>query len=855
MPDNDNPNTLDQNLTDTTQQANKAAESTNNISEKINILTKKTDAAGESLKKAAVSMNDYSQNIGKAAVELGAFDEKQSKIQKNTEEFSNVISKLGPGPIKDVLGHFSGLGDKIFNVVKGSASAFLIMESAIYKGLVDPLQPAETTIGMFGKKIAELNESFKNLLSTQQVSRVGFIRLGSSISESNIAAELYPNTLRRIAASHGIATKEINDMMSSLQGIPAILNQNEKSQQDIIGTQKEMMDTNAQMIEISRTFGMTSAEATQKAMTGYREFGQVTEDTIKVMATMSAASKQTGIDRRIADEQIQEASRGLTIFGQRADAAANTWATFMSSLKDTIPINQVGELTKQVTNSIAGMSIQNRAFIGMMSGISQGRSALGGALQLEVAMRTPEGMQQNLQALTSTLSQFAGGKIITLEEAARNPQLEIQFQMQREMLSKVANISDPQAQNRILEVLQDVQRGGMSQVDGANELKNLQEEGKSVQDKQLTFLEKIVQNTAIFAQDITNSDQQLTRINEALQGRIPGRDVSMGIDRMRQSVGELRPTENVFSRPEILGRAMGDFRNDISNLGETLNKLPVTIEDSFKNLSWGDIGKSIVESIKIAGAVINMDKEVKPIEGMAPSAVPQETEILSLPGPQMAEVPPAPGLITQNIRTPEPNIGVAAEKPIGLGSPTNINVEIEKEVVPPATVVPPPIGMVPAAPINVPAARPIMTAPVVPSPGVTTAIPAAPPVHSNIATRTTVPIPEVPAAPIRRMEDIKSDRFLNDKNDLIQSMNQLGLKVQETNTRLSTLVGVKKTETYKPEVIPAVSASTTKNINVEVHVEDEKIKKDLKEMIVSYFEKNNEKNNEKNIRNTLGTRS
>ena len=132
------------------------------------------------------------------------------------------------------------------------------------------------------------------------------------------------------------------------------------------------------------------------------------------------------------------------------------------------------------------MSIQNRAFISMMGGIAQGRSALGGTLQLEVAMRTPEGMQKNLQALTSTLSQFAGGKIITLEEAARNPQLEIQFQMQREMLAKVAGITDQQAQNRILEVLQNVQRGGMSQVDGAKELATLQEEGKSVQDKQST---------------------------------------------------------------------------------------------------------------------------------------------------------------------------------------------------------------------------------------------------------------------------------------------------------------------------------------------------------------------------------
>ena len=363
-----------------------------------------------------------------------------------------------------------------------------------------------------------LNQAMKSILETQQTARVGFIRLGQSIETSEQAAANYPNTIRRISAAYGMQGKELDGMMKSLQGVPMIMNQTTQMARNSVDAQQLMVDSTAELAMVSSTFGMSASEAATVATVSYRQFGQTVEETVDSMATMSSAAKESGVDRRIANEQIMEASRGLAIFGQKSDSAAGTWLTFMKALKDTTPIDQIGSITEQVTKSIASMSVQNRAFIGMMSGVAQGRSALGGAIQMEMMLRSPDGMQKHLESLTSTLAQFAGGQIITLEAASKNPQLEVGFQMQREMIGKLMGITDAQVQNRILETLKNVQSGGMSQADGTKELANLQKEGGSIQDKQLTALEKIDQHLAILLQDAFGIDTTLDRLNSFAQG-------------------------------------------------------------------------------------------------------------------------------------------------------------------------------------------------------------------------------------------------------------------------------------------------------------------------------------------------
>jgi len=571
------------------------------------------NALGTSAKSSAIDVNTLKK----------ALDSARDSGLSLAEMFDKVSSSgMDMGPVKSVIGNvvsgFTGFVEKITGY-SGIISAF---GSSVTRDFLNPLKAANVDVleGLLPKgsilsgKVEAINASLKNILEAQNTSRVGFVRLGMAIKDADDISEEYPTTLRRMAAAYSMSGEKLDGMMKSLQGVPIILDQNIKLGQNLANTQSDMVSELGKLSQAAKTFGMSEDEAAQRAKKGYMDFNQTVTETISSMATMSAAAKQTGIDRKIADDQIMASSQSLAIFGQKSDAAAKTWATFTGALKDTIPIRQVGEIVTDVTNSIAKMSVQNRAFIGMMSGMTQGRSAMGGALQLELAMRSPEGMEKNLQALTSSLSQFGGGKVITLEEAANNPQLEIQFQLQREMLGKISGISDTQTQNRVLEVLQKVREGGMTQVEGSKELSTLMDEGKSVQDKQLTSLEKIVGYAKVIAAEALRGDKQLSQLDNALAGKTPGvENWATSLNEIGQAFIDIPATLNAMEAPNVQGA-----------IAEHMSTLATA--DTFKGIETTDFEKMISGFGKIleyTGRSIDMHKgkRPEPVKPITPATV------------------------------------------------------------------------------------------------------------------------------------------------------------------------------------------------------------------------------------------
>jgi hypothetical protein len=205
------------------------------------------------------------------------------------------------------------------------------------------------------------------------------------------------------------------------------------------------------------------------------------------------------------------------------------WRTFATTLRSGgVPIREIGGIVSRVTQGISQMSVQQRAFISMMGGRGGGRGALAGALRMELEMRQPGGMNRQLQDLTRTLARFGGGRIITLEQAVRQPGMEQQFLLQRQMLNKLGIQGTAEQQNRILEVLNKVQSGGMSQVEGTDALNKAFETGKSIQERSLTTLERMEQYLRVIAGE--EADQMIENMDEAM------RDVGGGLDLLQRSV-------------------------------------------------------------------------------------------------------------------------------------------------------------------------------------------------------------------------------------------------------------------------------------------------------------------------------
>lgn len=396
-----------------------------------------------------------------------------------------AVPNINMGPLEEMASAFTNLGTKA-----------ILLSTAVGRDFINPLGSAADMVKHFGVGAAAINKSFSDLLVTQSVVRSAFVMMGEGLDKADAAASMYPQSLRRMSASLNISTKDLHEMTNIVRQVPGAFTETSGKVLGLgVAAEQTLMPT-AVLATAMTAFGMSASESAKMAKDAWFNFNQDIPATLKQVGLMAAASKASGVDMGTAREQIEKASGSLAIFGQGSAAAANIWTTFMTSLRGSgVPIKEIDAMVAQLTGSFGGMDLKTKAFISTMSGMSGGKTAIGGAIQMEMNMRSPGGLEKNIEMLTKSLTQISGGKIITLEEAANNPQLEAQFIIQRDMLKQMGVAGTAEQQNRVLEVMKNVQTGGISQLEGGKALESAVNKGKDIQAQQLTALEKIVINT------------------------------------------------------------------------------------------------------------------------------------------------------------------------------------------------------------------------------------------------------------------------------------------------------------------------------------------------------------------------
>lgn len=440
-------------------------------------------AASYELVKASLSNLPFASVIN----ELDRFSATTKDSGTGTEEFSRQIKDTSTSLLQNLA---PGL-DAIGRGFSKNIGLMALNKVSFLRDIVSPTKEYTSLTGS-GGVFNGLNQSLKDVMETQNLARFNFMALGKSIQEADVEAEKFPERMRASARALGLSLEETNKYNASVKMIPDALKVANAALVNFDYLQNKNI-TISQLAQVGmKAWGLSSEEATRVQSTAFTNLNRSGESFINMLGEIHGAVKDSGVPFNIASQQILEASSSLGIFGKNADLATNIWKSFASTLSSSgVAVDAIGKIVNQVTTSISGMSVQNRAFIGMMSGMFQGATALGGALKMELAMRSPGGLEQGLEALTGSLAKFGGGKVITLEEAAQNPQLEMQFVLQRQMLGKLTNISSTEQQNRVLEVLQDVQRGGVSRIDGSKQLNDLMKRGTDVQANTVTAIEKL----------------------------------------------------------------------------------------------------------------------------------------------------------------------------------------------------------------------------------------------------------------------------------------------------------------------------------------------------------------------------
>ena len=430
-----------------------------------------------------------------------AANESLSKFDEQLKKDFRVEGKVAPQLDKSALDIFrqqfvvlgKGLGGDfgthLFGGLKGVGGELLKNLGGVFSNVIDLAAKSGPEIGrglatysgtkLFSKVVQELDDNtpivkmqtaLMNVSKSVLQSSVAFGGLGNTIAQSMEAGrqsvDQFKDSQIRSALYTGklpSAIKAVQDELTknmTVQDAARTLGVSHggvlKALADQAQSTESAFDSATAATLISNATGMEAISIAQMQGKAMQELGEDLDGSIEMFGKLSDAGNKSGIGMSRTYDSILKAADALKMYGGTINSVTPLFNMFSSSLeagrKGLAP-----ELLSKFTTGLESMSFSWRSFLGMQAGMGAGGGgALGAGLEMEAALedKSGAGMQKVVDSMTKTLEKFGGGRVITRAEAIKDPALTNAFLMQRQMLEKMVNVSDPAAQNKILEALQ-----------------------------------------------------------------------------------------------------------------------------------------------------------------------------------------------------------------------------------------------------------------------------------------------------------------------------------------------------------------------------------------------------------------
>jgi len=553
----DDPNTVDPELLQASSQAaDKAAASYAKLSrEKEALIDKMTTLKrvygdnSKQVKELQEEIDGISKSMAKLTPSLDAAQLAFIKAKEAAQAVSRSVADMRERLSETAVSSL-GLDKSMLQLQQslvGAGIAGLMLASDTGKALLQPFSEAKDVIGAMSPDLLKLNEVFSKHAQAQDLVNIGYLGLGKSMDEVSGRGNLVIDSIQKTAAQFFISGETQKRFVEATRMVPGALDAVTTAAR---GTGQNMTQL-AQYLLVARGAGIDATEAAKLLNTSFKDFGEARlPEVAKALVDFKNAAAVGGVSVEIASSQIQQASAPLAIFGRHISEAQNLWTTFKTSLTG-VPVSQVGELTRVVSSGIAGMSLNTQAFVAQMSGMARGASALGGALRMELEMRQEGGMEKNLERVQQAISRLGGGRIITLQEAANSPALEMQFQLQRQLAGQMLGVQGSAQQSRVLEVLQNVEKGGITSAAASKDMQSLMSDGQKAQNASTTAAEK----TAMGIGRMNEFMRRLVDIESAAGSKLAGIGEALGARSVGERLSHLDVTRASRSIP-MAGRAI-----------------------------------------------------------------------------------------------------------------------------------------------------------------------------------------------------------------------------------------------------------------------------------------------------------
>lgn len=515
-----------------------------------------------------------------------------------------VIATMKTGITPDA---FNAMGES----VRGS--------NASLNETVDVLGKASSIIPFLGKGISEtiakvapfanLSDSAKNfetgLIQTAAASgELGDLlkNVGNDLSGLNLKSEKFSEMTYNLANASALSTKQVAEYARTLMAIPGAMDMTiastEKGKDDM-----HLLDA---AIKVAAGTGQKFSEVFTDMNEVYRNFGTTGKSALEYVTRLSSASQGLKMPLDIVKNYTKNAADTFKFFGDNTQSAISIMERFGPALRDSgLGPQAVADVVRNVTSAIGQMGTAQKAFLSQSSG---GQGGLQGSYQIDLLLKQGK-LDQVQQKVEESLRKQFGGRIVSLEEAAKDSKSAGQYTKQIQFLTqgptKIAG-SEAEAE-RLLDVL-GKGAGGKGTIKSSEEsFKQALGTGDAIQERQDNKLlhiqndiERGVNLASITAYNLTRlvAGSENTDFNSALKSaRTGGTEIAA-------QTGKLVTGEGIEGGKEVK-EVMGDF---FSHLPEQLSSVGKSAE-VFKNHMLG-LGNDVKENVS--------GKKIKEIERTNP---------------------------------------------------------------------------------------------------------------------------------------------------------------------------------------------------------------------------------------------
>jgi len=385
----------------------------------------------------------------------------------------NAMGESASGMNNNLSGTLDTL-DKIAKISPLSGLTGIAISSA--KALSDLAEPAKKLEFGFLAAAASSGE-LKDLLAD----------VGEDLTGLEAKSVSYADILYHVGNATGYNTEQVGKYAAELAQVPGAMS----SWIDIAGDGTEMMHQLQAEMQLAAGSGKTFSDVQSEIKRVFMEFGTSGKESLEVFSRLSAVSQSLKLPFDLVKDYLQTTSGSFRMFGDNSQAALNILEKFGPALKEGgLGPKAIADLTQSVTRNVAEMGLAQRAFLSATSG---GPGGLQGSYQIELMKK--QGKTDDVEKLVEdSLKRQFGGKILTLEDAAKDASSAAQFAKQVQLITqgptKIAN-SEGEAY-RILEAMsKGTKAGPMEKTTAEGSLNDVMAVGNSIQERNYNQLVNI----------------------------------------------------------------------------------------------------------------------------------------------------------------------------------------------------------------------------------------------------------------------------------------------------------------------------------------------------------------------------